>query len=417
MARRKKSPPETEDLTSNEPEAFAKLGLSGRTLAAVRRIGFDQPSEIQAEFIPAALTDRDCVGRARTGTGKTAAFLLPAFERFFSGQYVKMLILAPTRELARQITEESQKMTGKNPPRTVAVYGGAPIKRQIDRLSRDPEIVVATPGRVLDLANREAVEFHRFSIVVLDEVDRMFDMGFRKDIRKILKACTNRKQTLFLSATLPDDIMGLADQFLDDPIRMSALDENRPSVETLDQRYFSVAANRKQSLLLKVLEREQPSLALIFTRTKHGADRLGKALRNGEFDVRHIHGDLPQGKRNRIITQFREGKIRILVATDLMGRGIDVPGISHVINYDIPENPEDYLHRVGRSGRMNAPGKAFTFVTPEQGAEMTAIEMLLNRLLDQDKIEGFDNGIGKVSATVSSSRMMGKPSFRGRRRR
>ncbi len=397
-------PPDEDEVVSLEPESFAKLGLSPRSLAAVRRMDFESPTEIQEQFIPAALTGRDCVGRARTGTGKTAAFLLPIFESYFAGEGVRALVLAPTRELAMQITDESRRLSGGGRPRAVAVYGGAPIKQQIDRLRKVPEIVVATPGRVIDHSRRHTVSFHDFSVVVLDEVDRMFDMGFRKDIRAILRKCTNRRQTMFLSATLPEDIMRLADQFLSDPIRISALDEDKPSVETLDQRYFSVVRERKLPLLLEVFKRESPELALIFTRTKHGADRLGKELRRRNYNVRHIHGDLPQQKRNRVITQFRERAIQFLVATDLMGRGIDVPGISHVINYDIPENPEDYLHRVGRSSRMNAPGKAFTFVTPEQGHEITAIEMLCNRLLDKDEIPGFDTGIGQEASRPAPAR-------------
>jgi ATP-dependent RNA helicase DeaD len=386
-------PQEDQDAASLEPEAFARLGLSPRALEAVRRIGFEEPTEIQEQFIPAALTGRDCVGRAKTGTGKTAAFLLPIFEHFFGGERIRALILAPTRELAVQIREECRRLSRRHRPHATAVYGGAPIKRQIDRLRTHPEIVVATPGRILDHARRRTISFSSFSIVVLDEVDRMFDMGFRKDIRLILSKCTNRRQTMFLSATLPADIMRLGERYLRDPIRVSAVDEDDPSVETLDQRYFSVVQERKLPLLLEVFERETPDLALVFTRTKHGADRLGRELRKRRYNATHIHGDLPQQKRDRATTKFRERQIQILVATDLMGRGIDVPGISHVINYDIPENPEDYLHRTGRSGRMNAPGKAFTFVTPDQGNELTAIEMLCNRLLEKDEISGFDSGI------------------------
>ncbi|MBN1345431.1 MAG: DEAD/DEAH box helicase [Phycisphaerae bacterium] len=417
MPRQLKTSPEVqEDLESLEPEAFAKLGLGPRTLACVRRIGFENPTEIQEQFIPAVMTGKDCVGRARTGTGKTAAFLLPIFQKFYAGEYARALILAPTRELAMQIRDESRRMSKNDPPRATAVYGGAPIRRQIDRLSKSPEIVAATPGRVLDHSERGTVAFHSFGIVVLDEVDRMFDMGFRKDIRRILRECTNRRQTMFLSATLPDDIMGLADQYLSDPIRISAVDDNDPSVETLDQRYFSVAHDRKLSLLVKVLEREQPELALIFTRTKHGAERLGKTLLGRKFNASYIHGNLPQQKRNQVMTRFRERKINLLVATDLMGRGIDVPGISHVINYDIPENAEDYLHRTGRSGRMNAIGKAFTFVTPEQGSEITAIEMLCNRLLAQDQIPGFDNGVGRQTADEGRRAAPTKSFYRGGRR-
>ena len=395
MTKRKKAHPQRDEAASHEPESFAKLGLSPQALVAVRRIGYTEPTEIQEQYIPAALTGRDCVGRAKTGTGKTAAFLLPIFEHFFRGEKIRALVLAPTRELAVQITGESRKLSPSRQPCATAIYGGAPIGRQIERLRTNPEIVVGTPGRILDHSRRKTLVFRTFSIVVLDEVDRMFDMGFRKDIGIILGNCTNRRQTMFLSATTPNDIMRLAERFLTDPIRISVVDEDDPSIGTLDQRHFSVAQERKLPLLLEVLKREEPELALIFMRTKHSTERLGKALQRRNYNAQFIHGDLPQRKRDRAIASFRERKVQLLVATDLMGRGIDVPGISHIINYDIPENPEDYLHRTGRSGRMNAPGKAFTFVTPEQGNEITAIEMLCNRLLDRDEIPGFDNGVGK----------------------
>ena len=366
--------------TEGADASFARLGLSPRAVAAVNRIGFLRPTEIQVQFVPAALTGRDCVGRAKTGTGKTAAFLLPIFEHFFRGEKIRALILAPTRELTEQIVAESAKLAGDGPPRAVAVVGGKSIEAQTEKLRREPEIVAATPGRLLD-----------FSIVVLDEVDRMFDMGFRKDIREILNRCTGRKQTLFLSATLPEEIMRMANRFLHDPIGISVVSDDDPSVGTLDQRYFAVAPNRKLTLLTKLLEREKPELALIFTRTKRGAERLGQHLQKRGWKALYIHGDLQQNQRDRAVADFRKKKIPILVATDVMGRGIDVAGISHVINYDVPENPEDYLHRVGRSARMDAPGKAFTFVIPDQAELLTAIEILLNREIASDFIPGCED--------------------------
>jgi len=219
----------------------------------------------------------------------------------------------------------------------------------------------------------------------------MFDMGFRKDIREILNRCTGRKQTLFLSATLPEEIMRMANRFLHDPIGISVVSDDDPSVGTLDQRYFAVAPDRKLTLLVKLLEREKPELALIFTRTKRGAERLGLHLQKRGWKALYIHGDLPQNQRDRAVADFRKKKIPILVATDVMGRGIDVTGISHVINYDVPENPEDYLHRVGRSARMDAPGKAFTFVIPDQAELLTAIEILVNRLIEADFIPGCES--------------------------
>ncbi len=374
------------------PTTFAGLGLGPEALAAVERAGFYGPTEIQEKFIPAALTGRDCVGRARTGTGKTAAFLLPFFHRFFCGEQLRMLVLAPTRELAEQIKEESRKLSGKGLPRVLAAYGGTRLFPQISELKDKPEIVVGTPGRLMDLGQRGALDFGDFRIVVLDEVDRMFDMGFRQDIARILGQCRKRGQTLFLSATLPPEIMRLAERYLKKPIRISAVEEENPSVETLEQAYFIVSPRRKRSLLERLLEREKPELALVFVRTKRGVERLGKAL-PGKYQSSFVHGDLSQKERDRVVSRFREGKIRILIATDLMGRGIDVPGITHIINYDIPEYPEDYLHRVGRSARMEAAGKAFTFVTPEQGEALTKIEMLCNLILTEDRIEGFDPGL------------------------
>ncbi len=384
---------QTQPAADSAPKTFAELGLGNRALEAVNRAGFTEPTDIQQKFIPAALSGRDSVGLARTGTGKTAAFLLPLFEQMNRGERVKALVLAPTRELAVQIAEEGQKLAGKGGPKVVVVYGGANIKHQIHQLKAGADIVVATPGRLLDHAQRRTIDFKSFTAVVLDEVDRMFDMGFRQDITRIMRGCASRKQTFFLSATMPQDIMGFADRFLTNPTRVSAIDEDGPSVEQLEQRYFAIAPQRKRQLLAEILHRERPELCLIFTRTKRGAERLGKDLKQKGFNVAHIHGDLSQNQRDRAMNHFRERKVQILVATDVMGRGIDVPGISHVINYDIPENPKDYLHRIGRSGRMHASGKAFTFVTPEQAQEITAIEMTCNRLLDKDQIQGFDNGV------------------------
>ncbi|MHC4883856.1 MAG: DEAD/DEAH box helicase [Planctomycetota bacterium] len=387
MTHRKKNHPETDEVELAEPAAFAELGLSPRVLSAVRRVEFKEPSPIQAEFIPAALTGRDCIGRARTGTGKTAAFLLPLFEYYFRGEQIKALVLAPTRELAQQITTEANRLSGKYPPNAVSVYGGQPMKKQIVHLRQNPDIVVATPGRVIDHYKRNNIAFHSFSVVICDEVDRMFDMGFRKDINYILGKCSNRRQTLLLSATMPEDIMRLARRFTQDPINISTVTDENPSVASVKQSYVSVKPNRKSSLLEKVLKHEDPELGIIFTRTKATADRVAKWLTGKGVEVKAIHGDLMQRQREQRLDRFRCGKLKLLVATDVMGRGIDVPGVSHVINYDIPENPEDYLHRIGRSGRMDRPGKAITFVTPDQGNELTNIEMLCNLLIDQEKYE------------------------------
>ncbi len=375
------------------PSGFAQLGLGAPTLKAVERAGFATPTAIQAKFIPAALSGHDSVGLARTGTGKTAAFLLPFFERVYQGRSERMLILAPTRELTEQTAQASQSLSGSDRPTAVAIYGGKPIKAQINKLQHRPDIVVATPGRLLDHAGRGTIDLSAFSVVVMDEVDRMFDMGFRPDITRIVNQCTNRSQTMFLSATMPAAIMSFANQYLSDPEQISAIDDDSPSVATIEQRYFPVAPGRKRQLLAEVLKREDPELCLIFTRTKRGAEKLGNDLRKKGYPSGHIHGGLSQGQRQRAMDRFRSGKTKLLVTTDVLGRGIDVDGISHVINYDIPENPKDYLHRIGRSGRMNNAGKAITFVTPDQGEEITEIELLCHRRLQADSIDAFDNGI------------------------
>lgn len=396
-------------------KTFVELGLSPQTLQAVGRIGFTAPTEIQEKFIPVALTGRDCIGQAKTGTGKTAAFLLPIFQRHYDGRSAKALVLAPTRELAAQIAEAAGKLAGAGGPQAVVLYGGTSFHRQVQQLRKNPKIVVATPGRLLDHVRQRTLRLDGFAVVVLDEVDRMFDLGFRKDISAILGQCSGREQTLFLSATLPHDILNVAQRYLRNPEQICTVSEEAPSVETLEQRYFSVAANLKLPLLIEVLKREQPSLALVFTRTKRGAERLGKALIQRNIESMHIHGGLTQSRREQVIARFRQRKVRVLVATDVMGRGIDVPGISHVINYDIPERPEDYLHRIGRSGRMNAVGKAMTFVTPDQGKEITAIEFHCNRLLDKDQIEGFDNGIRRHSPQNAPRQASSRQTFRRRR--
>jgi len=295
--------------------------------------------------------------------------------------------------LAEQITQANQDLVGKGRPNAVAVYGGKSIKTQINRLKNRPDIVVATPGRLLDHAQRRTIDLSDFAIVVMDEVDRMFDMGFRPDITRILSQCTRRSQTMFLSATMPSEIMSFANRYLTNPIQVSAIDDNGPSVEKLEQRYFAVAPGRKRQLLTEVLKRENPALCLIFTRTQRGAEKLGRDLRKSGHRSGHIHGGLSQSQRQRAMEQFRSGKVKLLVTTDVLGRGIDVDGISHVINYDVPENPKDYLHRVGRSGRMNNSGKAYTFVTPDQGDEITEIELLCRRRLQVDSIHAFDNGL------------------------
>jgi ATP-dependent RNA helicase DeaD len=374
--------------------SFDQLGLSAPTLRLLAKIGYDQPSPIQAALIPIALTGRDCIGQARTGTGKTAAFMLPTLEQVDSERgVVQVLVLAPTRELSEQVYLESRKLAGNMPLNFALAVGGRPMGRQIDDLRRGAQIVIGTPGRVQDLMKRGHLRFEELFIAVLDEADRMLDIGFRPDIERILRACPKDRQTLLLSATMPPDVMKLAQRYMVEPESVD-LSEDRVVVDTIEQFYATVDEDRKLPLLLRILAHEKPSQVIVFTRTKRGADKLydvfSRRLKSSRIAC--IHGDMPQSKRDRVIKALRAGELRLLIATDVVGRGIDVSGISHIINYDIPEYCDDYVHRVGRTGRLSSDqnGRAVTFVTLAQGGELTNIEKRINTVLPEYQLEGFD---------------------------
>jgi ATP-dependent RNA helicase DeaD len=384
-----------------ETGSFRDLGLSAATLAAVDRAGYTTPTPVQAGLIPRALAGVDVLGQARTGTGKTASFVLPILERMQHagrGGGPRALVLVPTRELAVQVKDEFEKLAHGSKIHCVAVYGGKPIKGQIDKLAKHPAVVVGTPGRVLDHMSRGTISFSALEMVTLDEADRMLDIGFRPDIEKILRRCPESRQTLLLSATVPPPVQKLATRYMRDPEIMD-FSTNELAVETIEQRYFTVDPTRKFDLLERLLERENPRQVIVFCRTKRGTDKIHERLLrrrsrsrdHGSADeVACIHGDLAQSVRDRVMRQFREGSTRILVATDVVGRGIDVSSVSHIVNYDIPEFCDDYVHRVGRTGRMGREGIAFTFVAPEEGPQLTRIEMRIERLLKRDEIEGFE---------------------------
>lgn len=370
--------------------SFEALGLSADMLAALRRAEYLQPTPIQAGLIPRALAGVDVMGQARTGTGKTAAFLIPILETVDPHKHTapQALVLVPTRELAVQVRDELVKLAHGRKIHGVAVYGGKPIREQIEKLKRGVHVVIGTPGRVMDHMSRGTLAWGELRTVVLDEADRMLDIGFRPDIEKILRKCPPSRQTLLLSATVPPPVERLARRYMRDPETLN-FSPTDVSVETIEQFYFTVSPENKFELLLKLLKREDPRQSIIFCRTKRGTDRVHRNLTRKFEGVDCIHGDLPQKARDRVMARFREGKVRHLVATDVVGRGIDVSGISHIINYDIPAFCDDYVHRVGRTGRMGREGVAFTFVTPEEGAELTRIEMRIEKLLQRDEIEGF----------------------------
>ncbi len=367
------------------------MSLSEAMLASLAEAEYVDPTPIQAGLIPRAIAGVDVMGQAQTGTGKTAAFCIPLLERIeprAGKSGVQGLILVPTRELAVQVRDEAVKLAAGRDIRIVAVYGGKPIRKQVEHLRRGADIAVGTPGRVLDLMSRGALVLESIRFVVLDEADRMLDIGFRPDIEKILRRCPKTRQTLLLSATIPPPVKRLAERYMQEP-EMLDFSTKDVAVETIEQWYFTVDGERKFDLLVKLLERETPRQAIVFCRTKRGTDKVCRKLAESFKGVDTIHGDLAQSARDRVMRHFREGKTKILVATDVVGRGIDVSSISHIINYDIPQFCDDYVHRVGRTGRMGREGVAYTFVSPEEGNELTRIEMRINRLLKRDEIAGF----------------------------
>jgi len=369
---------------------FHSLSLQPDVLAALDRVGYREPTPIQAAFIPEALTGRDVIGQAQTGTGKTAAFLLPFLNRWrdVNAPGPQAIILAPTRELVVQVAEESARLTPNKNCRTLAIYGGQRFRSQLAGLKRGVSIVVGTPGRVLDHLSRGTLQLDAVRYVVLDEADRMLDIGFRPDIERILRRCPQRRQTLLLSATLPPPVLRLAQRYMVDPLNIN-LSPAKITVENIKQSYITVDEDRKFDLLLRILRRDEPRQCIIFCERKRWVEDLYRELRQERQRVAMMHGDLPQSLRNRIMQGFRDGKITHLVATDVVGRGIDVRNISHVINYDIPLDPENYVHRIGRTGRLGADGVAVAFVTPEQGDQLTDIESFINKEIPEDRLEGF----------------------------
>ena len=389
--------PSSEVTAANSPKtlkrislkSFKQFELSAAMQKALDRAGYEKPSAVQAALIPLALEERDVIGQARTGTGKTASFVIPILEQLDDEPHPlrpQALILVPTRELALQVHGEVEKLAFNQPFKSAAVFGGSPFRSQQNRLQQGVHVVVGTPGRVIDHLQRGTLKTEELWCVVLDEADRMLDIGFRPAIEKILRKCPEDRQTLLLSATVPDEIRRLAKRYMYQPTLVN-LSPSQVAADTIDQYYFSVARNQKRELLLKLLERETPKQAIVFCRTKVQTHRIYRFLADRMKAVGTIHGDMTQSARTGTMTKFREGKVSLLVATDVVGRGIDVSGISHIINYDIPELCDDYVHRVGRTGRMGQEGVAYTFVEPDQGEFLTSIEMRIDKLLIRDNID------------------------------
>jgi len=370
-------------------KTFADLGLKDEILAAIKGLGFEHPTKIQSELVPLALTGVDILGQAKTGTGKTAAFALPLLNMIRKGDRSSALILAPTRELAVQIKQDFDDLGSKTGLKAVAIYGGQSIRVQADRLAKGPEIIVGTPGRIQDMVQRGYLDLHDVKFAVLDEVDRMFDIGFREDIRRILKMCPEDRQTIFVSATFTDEIENLARRYMNNPTKL-VVSSGSLTVELVTQGYVTVEPWDKKRMLAHLLTHEEPALTLVFCRMKRTVDDVVRYLSRKNIEAHAIHGDMTQGKRNSVMNQFRTGQLAVLVASDLASRGIDVEGITHVVNFDLPDDPDLYVHRIGRTARAGREGHAWSLVTPKQGPLLTDIEMLVNTEIPRMDYPDFD---------------------------
>ena len=378
---------------------FSQLGLSVELTRAVTDAGYSVATPVQAQAIPAILTGRDVLAGAQTGTGKTAGFTLPLLQRLAvrgNNSYsparhpVRALILTPTRELAAQV-EESVRTYGKYLPlRTMLIYGGVGMDPQVRALQRGVDILVATPGRLLDHVRQKTVNLSRVEIFVLDEADRMLDMGFIPDIRRIMALLPKERQNLLFSATFSDAIRHLADDFLRDPAQIQIARRNAPS-DLVSHRIHPVTAERKRELLAHIISAGRWRQVLVFTRTKHGASRLAEQLARGGITATAIHGNKSQAQRTRALDQFKKGAVRVLVATDIAARGLDIDALPYVVNYDMPHVAEDYVHRIGRTGRAGTKGEAISLVAPEEKRLLIAVEKLLARRLDRHVVAGFEH--------------------------
>ncbi len=399
---------------------FSQLGLAPAQVRSCESLGYTEPTPIQQQGIPVVLNGQDLIGCAETGTGKTAAFLLPIIQRMTEKPRpgVRVLVLAPTRELALQIQKNYGELNRVKANRGVTVIGGANIRTQIADLRRGVAIVIATPGRLLDLAERGAINFSVIEVLVLDEADRMLDMGFLPAIRRILSMVPTKRQTLLFSATMSSDIEKLARTTMKDP-KLVEVSPRGQAATMVEQTAYPVAQESKTALLLDLLEREKFERVLVFTRTRRGAERLSHILSARDHSVNRIHSDRSQPQREAALRGFRDGRTRVLVATDIAARGLDVDAVSHVINYDVPAAPEDYVHRIGRTGRAGNTGSAITIVTPVDELSMRAIERLTGQTVARVLLPGFGGRktetVSKPFARATAPRAVFTRSFRPRR--
>lgn len=395
--------------------SFADLKLVPQLLDAVRDAGYTHPTPIQQQAIPLALSGRDLIGLAQTGTGKTAGFTLPIVHNLLtaplsadgdeSKHRVRVLVLTPTRELTAQVEASFRKYAKYTDLRIAPIFGGVGLEPQSRALRAGVDVIVATPGRLLDHIERGNVTFDALEVLVLDEADRMLDMGFAPQINRVVDEIPRYRQTLLFSATMPPEVEALARKYLRKPVVVQ-VGRRSEAASTVTHAVYPVPRERKTLLLVELLRKPEMDSVLIFTRTKHGADRVVRHLEDENITATAMHADKSQGERTRALEDFKSGKIRVLVATDIAQRGLDVSGISHVINYDVPQQPEDYVHRIGRTGRAAATGDAFTFMSPDEISMVRAIERTIGQQIPRISVPGFDFGTtseAAVPVTVESS--------------
>jgi ATP-dependent RNA helicase RhlE len=389
VAPRKVEPPKPLPEVPKVDSTFSALGLSDRVAYAVQQKGYENPTPIQAQAIPVVLAGRDVIGSAQTGTGKTAAFSLPILHRLGRHGAIRCLVLEPTRELALQVEESFKDYSKYTDLRTTVIYGGVGYGKQRDELAQGTDILVATPGRLLDYLEQGEIRLDQVEVLVLDEVDRMLDMGFLPDVKRIVQKVAKDRQTLFFTATLPPEIEQLASWALRDPFKIAVARE-RSTASTITHAFYPVVQAQKFDLLAHLLEQTQYHSVIIFSRTKSGADYVASRLKQAGYTCAVMHADRSQQERVDALKGFKSGKYEVLVATDLVARGIDIADVSHVINFDVPENAEDYVHRIGRTGRAQKTGDAFTLVTEETWRDARSIERFIGQAIEWKKVDGFN---------------------------
>ena len=394
---------------------FTQFNLDSRLMVGIKKAGYDVATPIQEAAIPAALRGRDLIGTAQTGTGKTAAFILPILNKLLNGQrgVPRALIVTPTRELAEQIHEVARMLSAGTKLRSATIYGGVGANPQIHALRNGVEILVACPGRLLDLIGQGHAKMNHIEILVIDEADRMFDMGFLPDVRRIVKAVPEKRQTMMFSATFPAEVELLASQALKQPQKI-AMGISRPAY-TVTHALYPVPPHLKSALLIELLKRTDTNSVLIFTRTKYRAQKVAQQIHRAGFKVTSLHGDRSQGQRQSALKGFKDRTHNIMVATDIAARGLDVESISHVINYDMPDTADAYIHRIGRTGRAERTGDAFTLVTPEDNDVIRTLERIMGAPIKRETLEGFNYTVPAPPRSASGGRGRGAPREDSRR--